>query len=176
MVNILRAIEKINPLEDLVDDYSDRVYKFCRRLTYSKEDAEDLFQETFLWAFERLAKVPDNPRNFLFSAAAYLWKSRKRKYARRNRLAPTSPLDDTILSDTDIEGSIMAQEDTRIVRELVHALPEKLKIPIVMFYTAEMELSEIAEALRIPVGTVKSRMHKARKIIEKGLVAHEKGH
>jgi len=161
---------------DLVDIYSEPIWRFCRSLTYSKEDAEDLFQETFLKAFEQLQKVntSDNPKNFLFSTALYIWKSRKRKYARRNRLAPTQSLDDEITrdthSDTNTEDSILAKEDTRIVRGLVDALPDKFKIPIVLYYTVEMSITDIGTSLKLPVGTVKSRLYKARKIIEKGLM------
>lgn len=77
--------------EDLVDEYSNSVYKFCRSLTYTKEDADDLFQETFSKAFEQQSKIMSsgNPKGFLFSISLYIWKSWKRKYARRQRLAPS---------------------------------------------------------------------------------------
>ena len=186
MEEILRAIKtkthymttNLSPA-DLVDNYSEPIWRFCRSLTYSKEDAEDLFQETFLKAFEQLPKInaSNNPKNFLFSTALYLWKSRKRRYARRNRLAPVQSLDDETVAnigsndiEDNIENNILAQEDTRIVRELVDALPEKFKIPIILHYTIEMSLPDIAAALKMPVGTVKSRLYKARKIIEKGLI------
>ncbi len=160
---------------DLVDKYKDPVYKFCRSLTYSKEDADDLFQETFLKAFEQLHKVnaSDNPQSFIFSTALYLWKSWKRKYARRNRLAPVEPLDEMVVSDINMEDSFVAQEERHIVRQLVEALPDKFRIPIILYYTIEMSVSDIASTLKVPVGTVKSRLFKARNLIEKGLVMIE---
>lgn len=159
--------------EDLVEEYSNPVFKFCRSLTYSKEDAEDLFQETFLKAFEQLHKISelDNPQGFLFSTAIFIWKSWKRKYARRSRLAKTVPLEDAVTNETCLEDSILAQEETRMVQNLVEGLPEKFKIPIILYYTVEMNVADIAAALKLPVGTVKSRLFKARKLIEKGLVA-----
>jgi RNA polymerase sigma-70 factor (ECF subfamily) len=156
--------------DDLVERYGASVYKFCRRLTYTKEDADDLFQETFIKAFTQLTEKHDNPQGFLFSISIYLWRSQKRKHARRNRLAPFVPLDDTLKSDFDVWGEFAEREEIRIVRELVSELPEKYKIPIILFYTAELGVAEIADALKIPVGTVKSRLHKARSLIEKGLV------
>ena len=160
----------------LVDCYSNAVYLFCCRLTYSREDAEDLFQDTFIKVFEQPSKVnrAHSPKSFIFSTALYLWKSRKRKYARRNRLAAIQPLDDKLVSDTNVEDSIIAQEEIRLVRGLVNNLPEKYKIPTMLHYTAQMSLTEIAETLSIPVGTVKSRLHTARKIIEKGLSGNGK--
>jgi len=164
-----------NMPSDLVDIYGEAVYKFCRSLTYSKEDADDLFQETFLRFFQQSKKTiaRENPQSFLFSTALYLWKSWKRKYARRNRIAPVEPLNEhavMVASDVDIEGSYMQQEATNIVRKLVDALSEKYKIPIILFYTMELGVSDIANVLKLPVGTVKSRLHKAKKLIEKGLV------
>ena len=158
--------------EELVDDYGEQIFRFCLRLTYSKEDAEDLFQETFMRAFEQLPKVnaSGNPKSFLFSTALYLWKSKKRTYARRNRIAPIQALDYEVVSDIDIEYRVMAQEDIQLVREIVHALPEKFKIPIMLYYSAEMDLPDIAATLKLPIGTVKSRLHRARKAVEKGLV------
>jgi RNA polymerase sigma-70 factor, ECF subfamily len=80
------------------------------------------------------------------------------------------PLDETVASGVNMEDSIMAQEETRFVRELVEALPEKFKIPIILYYTMEMSVPDIALSLKLPVGTVKSRLFKARKLVEKGLV------
>ena len=157
----------------LVDIYSHKVYKFCRSLTFSKEDADDLFQETYLAAIEKLPKAGDNAQGFLFSTALYIWKSWKRKHARRNRLAPTSPIlpsDEKAAANIDIEKDFAGQEETRLVRDLVADLPEKYRIPTNLYYTAELSMTDIAAAMKLPVGTVKSRLHKARKLIEEGLV------
>ena len=190
-MDILRSIEtKITEKQEtqistqetfaeLADKYGDPVYKFCRSLAYSKEDADDLFQETFLKAMEQPLKITgsDNPQNFLFTAALYIWKSRKRKYARRSRIAPVEPLNElhgAAASIPSAEEEYMAEEQLQAVRELVAALPEKLRVPVVMHYNAEMGVAEIASALKIPAGTVKSRLFTARKIIEKGLMELEK--
>lgn len=159
--------------ENLVDEYSPSVYKFCRSLTYCKEDAEDLFQETFLRTFEGLTKKndADNLQNYLFSTCLYIWKSWKRKYARRKRLAPVEVLQETTASDIDIEDHLLSQEEIRTVRQLVEALPDKFKIPTILYYTMQMNISDIALTLKLPTGTVKSRLFKARKLVEKGVVA-----
>ena len=160
--------------EDLVDEYNEAVWRFCRSLTFSKEDAEDLMQETFLKAFEQMTKVnaADNPKSFLFSTALYLWKSKKRKYARRDRIVPIVHLNDESAEqgDNGIEDDVIAREDTLIIQKVVESLPEKIKIPIILYYTMEMSQTDIAQTLKLPVGTIKSRLHTARKIIEKGLM------
>ena len=169
-----KTITNIAPLS-LVDEYSNSVYKFCRSLTYSKEDADDLFQETFLKVLGQPNKInsSDNPQSFLFSTALFIWKDWKRKYARRKRIAPIEELDETVCSTDTVEDIYMAQEENRIVRELVDTLPEKFKIPIILYYTSEFSVPEIAETLKLPIGTVKSRLFKARKLVEKGLLQYE---
>ncbi|MCL2226506.1 MAG: RNA polymerase sigma factor [Oscillospiraceae bacterium] len=171
------AIAPQHLFADLVDKHGSAVYRFCLNLTSSDEDADDLFQETFLKAAELLPKLSksDNPKRFLFATAANLRKKHVTKYARRSRLAPTEPLSDTIASDVDLERAAAEQEEFRTVFKLVEELPEKLKIPTLMYYAWEMSVQEIAEALEIPGGTVKSRLHKSRKIVEKGLVKHGYG-
>ncbi|MDR1603625.1 MAG: RNA polymerase sigma factor [Gracilibacteraceae bacterium] len=159
---------------ELVDQYADSLYRFCRRITYSKEDADDLFQDSYAAAFAQMPKVAaaESPIGFLLSTAAYLNKSWRRKFARRNRIAPMVELfaatDDTPLA-ASIEDAYLASEEKRVVRELTKALPDKYKIPVVLYYTLEMGIGEIAKILKIPVGTVKSRLHKARQIIKKGM-------
>jgi RNA polymerase sigma-70 factor (ECF subfamily) len=114
----------------------------------------------------------ESPLGFLLSTAAYLNRSRRRKFARRNRIAPTTALfEETGSAPTaaNTEDEYLASEEKRTVRRLTDALPDKYKIPVVLYYTLEMGTPEIAAALQIPVGTVKSRLHKARRIIEKGL-------
>ena len=175
-----RAAENVNTTEynplSWVDEHGDVLYKFCRSLTYSKEDAEDLFQETFLKVLQQPNKMQlsVNPQGFLFSTAIYIWKSTKRKYARRKRIAPEEELDDGVCGTYNIEETFIAKEKNRLVRELVEALPEIFRIPIILYYTSEFSVPQIAKTLKLPAGTIKSRLYKARKIVEKGISDYEK--
>ncbi len=54
------------------------------------------------------------------------------------------------------------------MRALANALPDKFRVPLIMYYSAELGIAEIASSLKLPEGTVKSRLHKARKLIKKG--------
>ena len=166
-MNDLRA--KLD-MDRLVDRYGPAVYRFCRSLAFSKEDAEDLFQDTFLKALERPQKLAETPKRALYATALSLWRSRKRKIARRERVAPTEPLSDqTVPGGDDPETSLLAQEEERRVRQIVAALPEKYRLPLVLYYSAEMRVNDIALTLSLPVGTVKRRLHTARGLVEKGL-------
>lgn len=170
-MNDLRA--KVDT-DRLVDVYGPAVYRFCRSLAFSREDAEDLFQDTFLKALERPQRLAEDPRRALYSTALSLWRSRKRKIARRERIAPTEPLlDQTVPGGDDPEASLLAREEERRVQELVAALPEKYLLPLVLYYSAEMRVNDIALTLSLPVGTVKHRLHTARGLVEKGLAEED---
>ena len=184
MIDTARLVDGIKPVNQIDDSsciteatlvikYCDSVYRFCLSLVYRREDADDLFQDTYLHVFNRLDKISaaENPQNILFSTAASLWKSKKRKFARRNRIAPEAEWNDACeCSAEGMEDQVLADEEIQMVRKMVSALPDKLKLPVTMYYTAEMSVSDIAKALGLPIGTVKSHLSRARQQIKKGLV------
>ncbi len=152
----------------LIDEYSNCIYRFCKGMTYTIEDAEDLYQQTFLTAFEKRYKLDrsNNPKAYLMTIASNLWKTHKSTYARHERIAPTVSYDDMehdVADDKDdIDESLIRSEEERILRENIDKLPEKYKQVIVMFYSSELSIEDISKVLHIPKGTVKSRLHNAK--------------
>ncbi|HHV98617.1 MAG TPA: RNA polymerase sigma factor [Clostridiaceae bacterium] len=160
-------------IDSLVVMYGKAVYGFCLRLAKNKDIADDLYQETFLKALELSRKIDksNNPKGFLISIAVGLWKNNCRKYARRQRLAPEGELNEDSASGFVCDSStpeeiVIFRERCAVIRNEADKLNDKLRIPLYMYYTAEMSVKDIASALRIPQGTVKSRLHKARKILK----------
>lgn len=167
----------ITDLNEFVSLHGNAVYGFCHKLAKNRADTDDLYQETFLKAMELCHKIDmnNNPRGFLISIAVRLWRNNRRKYARRNRLAPVEELNENI-SSSYISSEKLSPENIAVSRELRHAiqnaadkLNDKLRIPLYMYYTAGMSNEDIAAALKIPQGTVKSRLYKARKILKNTL-------
>ena len=78
---------------------------------------------------------------------------------------------ESVESGASPEFSIMHEEQMNIVQQLVADLPEELRLPIHLFYSADISINEISRILRIPEGTVKSRMKKARQVLKKQLEA-----
>ena len=158
---------------DLLEKEGSTIYSFFFYLTGNRDKADDLYQETMLIAMEKCNKINKmgNPKNFLIGIAAGNWKNWKRKYARRQRIAPQSSIEDNEegIFDTAIslEESYISQEKYKLVRMEIAALKEKYRLPVYMYYSAEMSIEEIAVALHIPKGTVKSRLYAARTIIKK---------
>ncbi|MFF2888676.1 RNA polymerase sigma factor [Paenibacillus sp. NPDC057967] len=167
----------IEELIELVKLHGKSIYGFCFNLTGNKEDTDDLYQETFLKAVEHRHKLDAsrNPKAFLIAIAVRLHQNHRRKLAWRRRIAPTGKLDETSIqflaaaSEATPEDALLSLELRAMIRDAARQLNAKLKLPLYMHYTADMSVEEIAAALRIPQGTVKSRLHKARKTIRQVL-------
>jgi RNA polymerase sigma-70 factor (ECF subfamily) len=121
-----------------------------------------------------------NPKGYLLSVALGLWKNRRRKYAWRQRIAGMDSLEEKaengdLISDTCVrtpEEDFLMNEKKKAVQECIAQLPEAYRIPMVLYYSAELSLKETAEILKLSEGTVKSRLYKARKIIKGKLEAN----
>ncbi len=166
-------------LEKCITDYGKDVYSFCLYMTRNKETAEDLYQQTFLVAWEK-GELDENrnPKSYLISVAVNLWNNQKRKYLWRKKKANIIYFQDEdltqLISDTEtVEETVVKQDEMELVRSLVNQLPDKMRIVILMYYMEEMSVDEIAKALHIPSGTVKSRMHQAKNWLKEGMVQYE---
>ncbi|MGN0154750.1 MAG: RNA polymerase sigma factor [Lachnospiraceae bacterium] len=164
----------------LVEQYGESIYRYCKGITFTPEDAEDLYQQTFLKAFElhRKISLDKNPRAYLISIAANLWKNHKSKYARRERIAPTISAETEGVQIEDIENGqdmleqIVKEEQLAYLRNCIHLLPEKQRKVLELFYAGELSVEEISRVLRIPKGTVKSRLHSAKEQLRKEMEGH----
>lgn len=167
----------ITELEECIDLYGKEIYGFCRQVTGSREEGDDLYQDTFLRAVELKEKidVSKNPQSYLLSVAVRLWKNKRRKYAWRQRIAGMESFSEEIHyciaaeNEREPESDILAEEERIYVHKCVQALEEKYRVPVCLYYSAELSVREIAKVLRLPEGTVKSRLHKARKTIKEKL-------
>jgi len=170
---LLPAKEDLDDIySSLIEAHGDRLYKLCLKLTFSREDADDLFSETILKIFEQPEKLKrEYPERLLFTTASYLFKSMQRKYARRLRLVPTVPLGEYQIRDKiNIHDEVVKDDIHKRLNDLVDGLPEKFKMPLIFYYTLEMSVSEIARTLKIPDGTVMSRLKRGRERLKKKLM------
>ena len=67
------------------------------------------------------------------------------------------------------EEKVVAKEVCQMVRQAVEKLPDKYKIPILLFYMEDLAIADISEILKLPEGTIKSRIHRAKKILKQKL-------
>lgn len=164
----------ITELEDCIMCHGTDIYHFCLQLTKNKEEAEDLYQDTFLMVMKKLTSLEkeQNPKSYLLSICINLWKNKKRKYAWRQRIAGVEPLSegkDYHQITIHPEDEILQKEQKEMVQHAIKKLNDKYRIPVYLYYMEELQLEEIAKILNIPKGTVKSRLFKARKLLKERL-------
>lgn len=174
----------IADLSELVKLHGKSIYGFCYKLAKNKTDTDDLYQETFLKAMELCHKIDkdNNPKGFLISIAIGIWKNKHRKYIWRQKIAPIQEFNEYVnggyicKDELTLEDIVISNDLRDRTQTVVDTLNNKLRIPLYMYYTAEMSIEEIASALKIPQGTVKSRLYKARKVLKNILELEVSGH
>ena len=155
--------------EAIIDEHKDAVYHFCCHLTRNKVDADDLFQDTWLKAFEKLHKYDDTyaMKNWLYTIAVNTYKDRYRKssLALKRFIQFSSSKDQdqhiaNVQTNTGIPLThLIEKEKHDSVKEAVKELPDKFRLPIILYYFKEVDQQTIAKILGVPLGTVKSRLN-----------------
>ena len=132
-----------------------------------------MYQDTFLTAIEVIDRIDseENMKSYLLSISVRLWKNKKRKWAWRNRIAPTVEMTEDFHVDLAYEEKdrILDNEKTAVIKAAIAALPEKYRVIILLYYMEEVPQDKIAEILHVPVGTVKSRLYAARQLLKSEL-------
>lgn len=166
----------VSDIGRLAEEHGSAIYNFCLKITDDTYSAEELYQNTFLKALEKRESIDEtnNPKAYLCSIAVSLLKSSKRKAARRHGIAPTVTIEEvTEKTGTRFEEDILKKEFYGVIKSAVSMLDEKLRLPILLHYVSDMPLSEIATVMNVPEGTVKSRLHTARKLIKEQLEVYK---
>lgn len=163
---------KQEELEKYIYTYGKDLYSFCCHVTRCRQEADDLYQDTFLKMYEMGEKlvIRSNPKSFMMGVALNLYRNYKRKMSLRERITGISVSVDEASGSIAGEGQeteelAVTEEERRIVRDAVAQLPDKYRIPILLSYMEELPMAEIAAILQMPEGTVKTRIHRAKKIL-----------
>ncbi len=171
-------------IQDFVRSYGDALYRTACYLTRNPQDAQDLVQETFLraWRYRHAFHSGSNARAWLFKILYNLHIDRKRKEHREPaiELNDTTRLEefylyrqivpsDMFLPARDPESLILeALLDTEI-QQALEKLPEHYRTPFLLSALEGLSYQEVSEVLEIPVGTVMSRLYRARSILQRQL-------
>ncbi len=158
------------------------LYRLAVRLTGEAATAEDLVQETYLRALKAFPSLrdPGRVKPWLFQILSRLAIDRFRSVRREVPLPAAEDLDrfslyeliwedDPMPYSDRLHDDFLAQFPDEEVRAALLALPEAYRVPLVLLYTEELSYRELAEVLHCPVGTVMSRLHRGRKILERQL-------
>lgn len=147
--------------ESVVAEYSDLVYRIAISQIKNKQDAEDIFQEVFISLIKNIDDIKNEThlKHWLIRATINRVKNHNLCFWKKK----VDIMDVTTLGET----SSLQDKNTQIdeVRKEIGALPHKLRSVVYLYYYEEYSVDEIATILEIPSGTVKSRLHTARRTL-----------
>ena len=153
----------------------DALYSFALKLSHSRDEAEDLVSETMLRALERWEQyqLGTNVRAWLFTILYHVFVSRKRRIDAREL-----PLPDEVdgwsgrevVGEADPEGRFYDSFVDDEVMRAIDALPQEYRTAVVLSDVHGLRYAEIAEILGVPEGTVKSRLFRGRRILQRQLL------
>ena len=146
-------------IEEKIREHSNMVYKIAFLMLKNQEDAEEVYQDTFIKLYENFRKMKNDEhmKNWLIRVTINNCKMLMRKRKRENLVE----LDENVLVD-DANLNVNSIE-------AVKKLPEKYRIVIYLFYYEQYKVSEISQILKISDGTIKSQLSRARDMLKKEL-------
>ena len=158
------------------------LYRLAVRLKRSPQDAEDLVQETYVKALRAFPALrdPERIRPWLSQILTRLLYDGHRSEPREIAVGDLAELDrfslyelidqeDPFPYSDQLHRDFLARFDDVAVRRALLALPEAYRVPLVLLYAEELSYKELADMLGCPVGTIMSRLHRGRKILEREL-------
>lgn len=156
----LIAKDKDKGFELMMNTYRDRIYWYIRRTLVSKEDAEDVFQETFIKAYRFIDKFKRNSSIYTW---LYTIAVNECKQLFRSRKLITTSYDSTpaVLTDKLAEESVEGDKLLVSFQKAILSLPEKQREVFSLRYYDELSYKEIAEITGNSEGTLKTNYHYA---------------
>jgi RNA polymerase sigma-70 factor, ECF subfamily len=177
----VEARDRVRFEEDALE-LSDQVYRVARRLVSSREEAEDLMQETYARAFRswRQFTPGTNLRAWLLRILTNLNIDRGRRSQRAPDMQPLEEGDYFLYNRLEAADGGGASDEEKVVERLsqddvVDALtevPHDFRDVLVLVDIGDFSYADAAQILDIPIGTVMSRLHRGRRILKQNLAEH----
>ncbi len=164
--------------EQLYEKYSKPLFRVVLGVTRDRAAAEEILQESFVRLYQHARKLdPERPvLPWLHRVAinlSYNWLVRDRmRFTSLDNLVEHWRI--RLTNRVEVDREVEERERINIVREAIARLDFDQRVVIVLFYLQGLSLAEIAETLDVPIGTTKSRLHYARKALERMLLADAK--
>ncbi len=165
-VSSYARVAEIDP-EQLVETYYAPLYRFGLSLSRNEPDAGDLVQQTFYAFATKGHQLRDasKVKTWLFTT---LYRDFLAKKRHADRFVETENEADFV-EPMHVAPSVIDSLDAVIVQKALHALDDRYRAPVTLFYMQQHSYGEIAEILAIPIGTVMSRISRGKAELRKGL-------
>ncbi|WP_174363778.1 RNA polymerase sigma factor [uncultured Caballeronia sp.] len=163
-----------NRFDQVMLPHLDAAYNLARWLSGSATEADDVVQEAFLRAFRFFdGYTGDNPRAWLLAIVRNTWFTEWRKH---HHQADSTPYDDSLQVDEQLPGwsdescddpekMAVRQDETDLVHRALAMLPVEFREVIVLRELEDMSYKDVAQVAGIPIGTVMSRLSRARRLL-----------
>lgn len=160
-VDVAGAPERMSRLSALAEEHFAYVWRLLRRLGLSDADADDAAQQAFLVAWRRLDDIEEgSERAFLYKAAVHtVYKHRRAERRRSERELDTLSLSATEPAPDELLDQRRARE---ILDTIVGTMSLELRVVFVLYEIDRLSTTEVADVVGIPLGTVASRLRRAR--------------
>jgi RNA polymerase sigma-70 factor (ECF subfamily) len=154
-------------VEELVASHYASLYRYAFRLCGSPQEAEDLTQETFCQAQKKLSQLREaiRARGWLFTILRSLYLHRLRA-SKQEQCVPLNGVGDI----PDRLPEPLPEVDPVHLQKALNELPEAFRTPIILFYFEEFSYRDIAEQMNVPLGTVMSRLARAKSFLRHRLL------
>lgn len=165
-------------LPQLIREHAAPLYRYAFRLAGQASDAEDLVQQTFLVAQQKLHQLRDAER-----ASAWLYAVLRSCFLKSRRKTIPQTMDDSFPLDNLVDQRQPEQPagddsnawlDRETLQLALSELPDEFRVVVLMFYFEELTYKDIAEQLEIPIGTVMSRLSRGKAHLRRRLGAEYK--
>lgn len=153
----------------LVERHYESVLRFFR--TKAGEDADDLVQQTFLRSVEHADRFRGESsfRGFLFGIARNVLFEHIRRKVRDGRASPDFGVSSILDLDPRASTLLFQRAEERALVQALQNMPVEVQIVVELYYWEELSVDEVASAVEVPPGTVKSRLHRGRDLLRKAM-------
>ncbi len=170
----------VENFDRIVEQYQRRLYGFALRMTGNREDAEEIVQDAFVRAYRALGKMPVQQRRelrlqpWLYTIALNVTRNRLRTKRPQSVALDALPDPDALLRSASNANAALGPEavveqnaDVAAVEQALLALPMHLRAAATLRFIEGRSHPEIAEILHQPIGTVKSHVHRAVRVLRR---------
>ena len=161
------ATRRADRLRSIVAEHYTSLWRFLRRLGVPEADAEDAAQKCLWVIAERIDDIaPGKDKPFLFGVALRVAKSMRREGRLRPDRGDDDPIADLPAIGPDAEQQLDDRRARALLDRLLGSMPLALRTVFVLYEIEEMTMTEIARTLEVPMGTVASRLRRAREAFD----------
>lgn len=170
-------------MEELFEEFQNLIYSLSFKLTGNREEADNLFQETWLQVVKNYHSFDPQleARNWLYTICLNCYrqqyKKEKRSWTHQQTYRSAEAMEQALIRITDREElpdeALETSERKNIVREIILTLQPAYRLPIVLYYYEQLSYLEISAVMELPLSTVKYRLNRAKKLIKSRMEAYK---